>query len=121
MALRDKIDGVLIDPDENGFHLILSGEDREYNFTLDQDAALALSTAVAVELSPWIREMQMASMRKPGRSSECGHDGWVAGCPVCKREEAAALAAMGAYEATDPKHPGYHDTMSEVWDSREGK
>jgi hypothetical protein len=27
--------------------------------------------------------------------SECGHDGWVFGCPICAREEAAALAAMG--------------------------
>lgn len=33
--------------------------------------------------------------------SECGHDGWVFGCPVCAREEAVALAAMGEYEVVD--------------------
>lgn len=30
-------------------------------------------------------------------------------------------AAFVGYDADDPKHPDYHDTMSEVWDSREGK
>ena len=34
-------------------------------------------------------------LRKPGRSSECGHDGWQTGCPVCEREERDALRAMG--------------------------
>ncbi len=102
MSLRDKIDGVLIDPDENGFHLILSGEDREYNFTLDASAAQQLVTAVAVEISPWIREMRKNS--EEYASSRLG--------PV---------GASGGYDPTDPKHPDYHDTMSEVWDSREGK
>lgn len=26
---------------------------------------------------------------------ECEHDGWRAGCPVCERQERAALVAMG--------------------------
>jgi hypothetical protein len=102
MSLRDKIDGVLIDPDENGFHLILSGEDREYNFTLDASAAQQLVTAVAVEISPWIQEM-----RKNNEEYASSRHG-----PV---------GASGGYEPTDPKSEGFHDRMSEVWDSREGK
>jgi len=42
-------------------------------------------------------------LRKPGRSSECGHDGWQAGCPVCEREEQDALRAMG--ERSPAKRP----------------
>lgn len=95
--MRDKIDGVLIDPDENGFHLILSGEEREYNFTLDHTAALALSTAVAAELSPWIRELQAMSRIPP--------------VPVGELSD--------AYEPDDPKSEGYHDRMSAIWDDRE--
>lgn len=27
----------------------------------------------------------------------------------------------GAYERDDPKHPDFHDTHADIWDSREGK
>jgi len=95
MTTRDRIDGVLIDPDENGFHLILSGEERDYNFTLDQQAATELHAAVATEITPWLLEKDTPRLR--------------------------ALPLDEVYELTDPKHPDYHDTMSEVWDSRPDK
>lgn len=96
--MRDRIDGVLIEVEENGFHLFLSGEDREYNFTLDHNAALALSTAVAAELSPWIRELQTEG--------------------ISERMDRLAREDTG-YSPDDPKHPMYHETTSELWDNRE--
>jgi len=32
-----------------------------------------------------------------------------------------AAETDGPYEPTDPKHPGYHSLMADVWDMREGK
>ena len=105
MSLRDKIDGVLIDHDENGFHLILSGEEREYNFLLDEKMAQELQAAVAMEISHWPVEkgmMERGIIPRPGPQYNGLHE-------------------SAGYDLTDPKHPMYHDTMSEVWDSREGK
>ena len=100
MTMRDKIDGVLIDPDENGFHLILSGEEREYNLTLDASAASELLAAVKTEIEPWWTE---ADLVRQGRLHE------------------AAGLRREPYDQDDPKSEGFHDRMSEVWDSREGK
>lgn len=98
MTMRDKIDGVLIDPDENGMHLILSGEDRDYNLTLDQTAALELMRAVKTEIEPWFREGLIAAAAMQ---------------PLVLGPE--------PYDQDDPKHPDYHDTMSGIWDNRPGK
>ena len=98
MTMRDKIDGVLIDPDENGFHLILSGEEREYNFTLDQTTTLELMNAVRTEIEPWFREGLMAAA-----------------------EMQPLVPDPQPYDQDDPKHPDYHDTMSGIWDNRDGK
>lgn len=53
---RDKIDGVLIEPDENGFHLILSGELAEYHLTLPGPIAEELLRATKREIEPWYLE-----------------------------------------------------------------
>lgn len=39
-----------------------------------------------------------------------------AGAFYCDPDESA-----GAYELSDPKHPRYHSTYADIWDSREGK
>lgn len=98
--MRDKIDGVLIDPDENGFHLILSGEEREYNFTLDASAVATLLHAVKTEIEPWWTEADLVRRGRVAVSTEYS--------PI-----------SGAYPSDDPKSEGYHDRMSAIWDDRE--
>lgn len=108
MTQRDRIDGVLIEPEESGFHLILSGEERDYNFTLDQQTATELHAAVATEITPWLLERDQAK-RQIARTFD------IPEAFVCNPDES------GGYDTSDPKHPDYHDTMSEVWDSRPDK
>jgi hypothetical protein len=36
------------------------------------------------------------------RQADCGHDGWVADCPVCEREHRAALDVAGIIEQYGP-------------------
>lgn len=55
-TLGDTLDGVLVDVDEDGFHLILSGYHAEYHFLLPQDIALELMRAVRREIEPWAAE-----------------------------------------------------------------
>lgn len=113
--MRDTIDGVLIDPDENGFHLLLSGQEREYNFTLDAQAAAALLTAVKTEIEPWWTEADLIRRlprilgeESSGRLTDAGY------------ENPRYYDKPGrAYESDNPKSEGYHDRMSEVWDNRE--
>jgi hypothetical protein len=117
MTMRDKIDGVLIDPDENGFHLILSGEEHEYNFTLDQHSARELMNAVKTEIEPWWAEALSAwAERNPSsQPSERAQ-------AEIRIDEMYARAATGdPYDQNDPKHPDYHDTMSGIWDNRADK
>lgn len=90
--IRDKIDGVLIEPDENGFHLILSGEMAEYNFTLDGKAALELMNAVKTEITPWWAEA-LEALSDPHREIELDEDRVVG--------------------VRDPKHPDHHEAMSD--------
>lgn len=68
---RDRLDGVMIDTDEDGFHLILSGEQSEYDFVLPADVALELRNAVRVEIDPWVREGGL-SMRIAREDVEAG-------------------------------------------------
>lgn len=102
MSIGDTIEGVLIDHDEDGFHLILSGLHAEYHFKLDEKMAAELQAAVALEISHWPLQKMRAQME-------------------ADREATGISIREGAYDPLDPKHPMYHDTMSEVWDSREGK
>lgn len=53
---RDTVDGVLIYTEEDGFHLILSCEQEEYDFRLPFLPALDLMRAVKTEIEPWTRE-----------------------------------------------------------------
>lgn len=91
--LKDRIEGVLLDTDEDGFHLVFSGEHAEYDFTFDPEATSALFAAVA--------EMQRPAWPVPR----------IPGGPVGE--------LFGAYEPDDPKSEGYHDRMSGIWDDRE--
>ena len=56
LRAKDTVDGVLVDTDEDGFHLILSGEKGEYDFRLPMHAAIDLMRAVQTEIVPWARE-----------------------------------------------------------------
>jgi hypothetical protein len=112
MTMRDRIDGVLIDPDENGFHLLLSGEERDYNFLLDQKAAEELHAAVATEISHWLVEKRMA-LTQLAQAVLMNEDLTE---PLAKAE-----ALDSPYDQNDPKHPEYHDTMSGIWDNRADK
>lgn len=107
MTRRDKIDGVTIEADENGFHLFLSGEECEYNLLLSGPIAEELMRAVRMEIEPWVREMELARSERV----------------VATREDGSYRieADEDAYDPLDPKHPTYHERLSVSWDSREGK
>ena len=111
MSRRDKIDGVLIDSDENGFHLILSGEEAEYNFMLVGESPLELLKAAQAEIGPYREEIEavFAGFREER--------------VVAVREDGSYRTEPDedAYDPTDPKHPTYHERMSAVYDEREGK
>lgn len=96
--ISDTLDGVLIDQDEDGFQLILSGERAEYSFRIHGVAA-ELLRAVKREIEPWWLEMQDAARGLGVEELEPG--GWG--------------------DISDPKHPRHHEVMSEIHDSREGK
>lgn len=92
----DTIDGVLIEPDEDGFHLILSGHDAEYHFNIHAVAA-ELLRAVDREIRPWWLESEAAREEVFGQL-------------------AAFQEARAAYLITDPKHPDHAATMSDLED-----
>ena len=54
--VRDSLDGVLIEVDEDGFHLILSGGQAEYDLRLPGTIAEELLRAVKREIEPWYLE-----------------------------------------------------------------
>lgn len=91
--ISDTIDGVLIEGDEDGFHLILSGHEEEYNFRV-QGVAVELLRAVQSEIGSW----------------------WAEGQAARRQFESAR-----AYEPDDPKSEDYHDRMTALWDQRPGK
>lgn len=93
--VTDMIDGVLIDSDEDGFHLILSGTQAEYRFNVHA-IALELLRAAQREIGPWAAEMQDAATVLMGGDAE------------------AAAYALG-----EPKHPRHHDVMSEASDGKD--
>lgn len=95
--VSDTIDGVLIDCDEDGFHLILSGHEEEYDFRI-QGVASELLRAVQTEIGPWKAE------------GEAARASWKA--------ESATRASSGAYEPSDPKSEGYFDRAVVLWDER---
>lgn len=103
MFLTDTLDGVLIEAEEDGFHLIASGEEGEWRFRLPSSIALELMRAVDREIRPWWQEAESARAQGPVIVG----DSW---------DE-----SFTGYELDDPKHPTYHERMSELWDTREGK
>lgn len=58
--ITDTIDGILIDTDEAGFELILSGHAAEYHFRI-HGVAVELMRAVDREIRPWWQEGQDAA------------------------------------------------------------
>lgn len=84
--ITDTIDGVLIDSDEDGFHLILSGAQAEYRFHI-HGVALELLRAVDREIRPWWQEAIRALDDIP-------------------------LDDRDAYPCNSPKHPTHHERMS---------
>lgn len=97
MTVGDTIEGVLIESDETGFKLILSGYHAEYHFDI-HGIADELWRTVKREIEPWYLEGQRIRVE-------------------VERERKRFPGE--AYAPTDPKHPDYHDTMSELWDNRE--
>ena len=93
--INDVIDGVILDSDEDGFYLILSGQGAEYRFNIHGVACKLLAQSEAM-IRPWWREMQSAAFAL-GKSASMTD------------EEARALL--------DPKHPKHHDVMADVGDT----
>lgn len=108
MTINDKIDGVLIDADEDGFHLILSGGDAEYDFTIS-GVEEELLNVVRGTIVPWLQEMEQARAEYQGRVVAVREDGSYRYEPDVDPEP---------YDLSDPKHPRHYDVMAEIADSR---
>lgn len=111
-VIQDTVDGVMIDSDEDGFHLILSGEKAEYRFYIHA-IAVELLRAVDREIRPWWLEGENA--RRETLLRKDWSEEWET------LPEAPPLVPREAYERTDPKSPYFYETMAELHDSREGK
>jgi hypothetical protein len=87
--ITDTIDGVIVDEDEGGFYLVLSGQYAEYRFNI-HGVAHELLKQVRKEIAPWWAEVESAMGDLYG--------------------------AAEAYELSDPKHPRHHEVMSDASD-----
>jgi hypothetical protein len=90
--------------DERGFELhVLVDEDptiTESGWLIVNVHSVAeqLYNQARVEIGPWLREAEEARASMPPNFGEEDED--------------------SGYDLSDPKHPTYHDRMSEIWDSR---
>jgi hypothetical protein len=99
-------DSIRIESDEDGFHLIINcfssssqlSQLGVFDFRI-QDIAEEFYTEVKNTIGPWLYERDSAR-------------GWA---------PATADFRSAEYALDDPKHPTYHERMSEIHDSREGK
>jgi hypothetical protein len=104
----DSIEGIKIECDEDGWHLILEGDfvdtfksyladesAGEINLRFFDDVALKLANEETKQIRLWWQEGQAAaaSYIPPVEPHDCG------------------------YELSDPKHPTFHDRMAEYTDS----
>ena len=94
--ITDRIDGVLIDEDDDGFVMILSGEKAEYRFNV-QDVADQILKQAWLEIGPW---------RNEGLSARAAYDD-------ARRTDMIDTP----YAVSDPKHPHHHDVFSEGADA----
>ncbi len=104
---------IRIECEEDGFHLIIDGDspDLEYSAAiLDyriQDIDLnAFYDQVKARIGPYLQERDEALA--------IGRGQWHTAWDIDK-------SIADAYDRSDPKHPDYHDSMSAIYDSREGK
>ena len=96
-----RVDDIRIEWDEDGCSLVVestdeTGEEEVFSFLVDDPASLYKK--IRFELEPYMRERKEAT-RAAWRLAHPDHG--------------------DAYELDDPKSEGYHDRMSEIWDSRE--
>lgn len=90
--IEDTIDGVIIDEDEDGFYLILSGVLAEYRFRI-HGVAHELLKQVDREIRPWWTEVEAASREVYDQAAD-------------------------AYPLSSPKHPRHREVMSDASDLR---
>ena len=96
---------ITIECEEDGFWLVLRPETEHeplYGLRVHIEDPEALYDHVKTAIEPWLREQDEARTSRPFTFSH-------------------APEGESGYDLSDPKHPDYHDTMSEVWDSRPGK
>jgi hypothetical protein len=93
--VTDTVDGVLIDQDDDGFYLVLSGGRAEYRFNVHAVAEELLGAAER-EIGPWRAEGQAARAVDAVQNAVRRSLGW----PV-------------PLDIRDPKHPDHHDTLAE--------
>jgi hypothetical protein len=91
-------DRIHIDPEEDGFHLLVKTEEGEWHDFRIQDCAEALHEQVNLIIGSWLREREGARLAF-----------------LCIPDESAGLA----YDANDPKSPNYHSLHTNLWDARE--
>ena len=111
---------IKIECEENGFHIIIDGDsvDPEYQagtYSWRIEDPEQLYDRVKAAIGPWLyeRDQAFAEFRQAAR-----YGTGPAVAFVCSRED---VDESGGYDRADPKHPSYHDRMSEVWDNRAGK
>ena len=103
---------IKIECEENGFHLCVDGETW---LIADPEA---LYDHVKATIGPWLRERDEAFAEF--RQAVKNGTGPAAEYFACKDPEGDWIADQReAYALDDPKHPTYHERMSEIADNRD--
>jgi hypothetical protein len=114
-----------IDTDEGRFVLKVWADEEGTEYTIDiHPFVLDFYAAVKSEIGPYAAEADQARRAvTTGMTREqylaTQYPGYPQPVTVAVEDVYAAIDA--GYALDDPKHSTYHDRMSEVWDSREGK
>ncbi len=103
-------DSITIESDERGFELRVmcdNGDAVVFNIqNIDLDA---FYDQVKSRIGPYLRERDEALRTAPANLTGASTD-W----PV-------TIYDSGPYDMSSTKHPRYHSTHADVWDSRDGK
>lgn len=102
---------VTVDEDDGRFTLVIEDDEgKRHAFIIHHIDLDAFYDQVKGRIGPYLREMHEAQVAH-GAQRRAEYDRVFA----CNPDES------GEYDTSDPKHPRYHSTHADIWDSREGK
>lgn len=118
-----KAEEIRIETEEDGFHLVVDflagpeGDEQTLSFLIEEPDEFYKHVRFAIE--PWLRERkdaQRAFQKDWERTHPPGSFPAFSSVPALKEAIRQGIADSGAYELDDPKHPTYHDRMSDAAD-----